>query len=1145
MSLPEVAEASMRFSEPKRFARSVHFLIAACLAALLSFVSGCSIVELDPGVPIPERRTVDNDTSVALYIPPDLTNQGLVFSLDGGQPSSSSGKPITTYPTRAIHKPWDDEQPSSSSGNPTETTILVGRAFTRYLDALVRARFPKATLYNWEPPLGTYDLLIQATISSRVEAEKKGAGATLNVEVEASLEISAKDGRFVTSLKAQGLGHHEVADLFRRVGRFWVSEGTLDEAQNTYDLGRIAGDQALRRLFGELETGMAKSPELTAHLAALAEERAQPSDLVARIRFEDAGALLPNQRLDAGETGQLVVDVENHGTGKAFAVALSLSSDLPEVTIPPTWQVGEMLSGQSREIRIPVKAGLKLPDGTAQILAEAQEKRGYNARKVQLEVPTVRLTRPSLQIAELLLDDRGGRAKGDGDGKPANGETLEAIVFVRNAGPGDAGSVELVVSSLSPQVEITNRTVALGTVPAGEIREGRFLVRLAPAFGTETLDLRVSAIEGRGLEVARGDLARSWPVLSRKPSIELSYRVFDGNSLASAGDRNGEINNGEQVEILLSAANRGQVAARDVTVQVASMSPEAQVRPDQFTLPDLPTGTESPPTSLLLTIPRTFEADRILLSLAIRQRDFPERLQEIGLPVRRKLPALALSLSVAADLQQGQRRQLQLQLENRGSLDARGVSIEIRTSWPNLEIIGEKSFNLGDLTPDSVAAPVALDIFAKRTAPLGKASLEVTVRQADFPPLIQKIPLPVIAENPLQIGTAPSVPERLGGGSGGVSARPAIFFRKYESGQIVADAEIVLTVEVQDPVGVALLRVTHNGRPVRLDPTGTSGVEGAASGTDSVTGREVGRYAIPVKLTPGNNDFEVTALNYRGGKETRTLRLIHTMRSGQVWAVIVGISRYEDPNLDLQFADIDAEAFAQYLTTDFEVRTSNLLLLKNEQATRRKIIETIGDWLPENAQANDTVLIYFAGHGASDEDPRSLDGLEKFLLPYDTAAHSYNSTAISFGELQRQINRIGAARIVFILDTCFSAAAAGGRTVFDREIRSRGVLTDGFLVTLSETGKGTILLMASGVNELAYEPAELGHGVFTYFLLEGLRGLADKVPNGNSDGLISADEAFLYTSRMVRQKTRNAQNPHKFGGGSGEIVIGRVTGKVR
>src|SRR5262249_7786381 len=100
----------------------------------------------------------------------------------------------------------------------------------------------------------------------------------------------------------------------------------------------------------------------------------------------------------------------------------------------------------------------------------------------------------------------------------------------------------------------------------------------------------------------------------------------------------------------------------------------------------------------------------------------------------------------------------------------------------------------------------------------------------------------------------------------------------------------------------------------------------------------------------------------------------------------------------------------------------------------------------------------------------------------------------------------------------------------------RAVVTDTFLSRLVK-GKGRVVLTASRASEVSEERDDLGHGVFTYYLLEGLRGAADL----DGDGLVSVGEAYRYVARRRPDATGQNQHPTKKGEMEGELILGRVT----
>jgi uncharacterized caspase-like protein len=157
------------------------------------------------------------------------------------------------------------------------------------------------------------------------------------------------------------------------------------------------------------------------------------------------------------------------------------------------------------------------------------------------------------------------------------------------------------------------------------------------------------------------------------------------------------------------------------------------------------------------------------------------------------------------------------------------------------------------------------------------------------------------------------------------------------------------------------------------------------------------------------------------------------------------------------------------------------------------------------------------------------DGLEKYLLPHDTEPNDLYSSAIPMREIAYIFERIRSERLVFIADACYSGAS-GGRTVNVTGMRSG--LHDGFLDRIAG-GKGKVILSASAANEVSVEKDEFKHGVFTYYLLEGLNGGAD----ADGDGAVTMDEVYRYVSEKVPRATGQEQHPVKKGSVEGTLVM--------
>lgn len=105
-----------------------------------------------------------------------------------------------------------------------------------------------------------------------------------------------------------------------------------------------------------------------------------------------------------------------------------------------------------------------------------------------------------------------------------------------------------------------------------------------------------------------------------------------------------------------------------------------------------------------------------------------------------------------------------------------------------------------------------------------------------------------------------------------------------------------------------------------------------------------------------------------------------TQMRGDVYAVIIGIGDYLDPKIpDLSFTENDAQGFYDVLTAPQYggVPKNQVILLLHKDATERNIRKAIGTWLRRNAGKDDTVIIYYSGHGAPEDK-------DTYWVTYDT-----------------------------------------------------------------------------------------------------------------------------------------------------------------
>jgi len=292
-------------------------------------------------------------------------------------------------------------------------------------------------------------------------------------------------------------------------------------------------------------------------------------------------------------------------------------------------------------------------------------------------------------------------------------------------------------------------------------------------------------------------------------------------------------------------------------------------------------------------------------------------------------------------------------------------------------------------------------------------------------------------------------------------------------------------------------------------------------------------FSERIRLQQGKNEISVVVQDDEGLATKRSIFIQFAKKKEEIWAVVIGINRYKrfPP---LKYSVNDAQEFYRYLVDVNQVPQDHVWLLLDEDATLEKLRSTLGTQLRRYAGRDDMVIIYLAGHGTTERDASSPDGdgLEKYILPHNADPRDLYASAMPMSEVARIFNRISSERLVFISDTCYSGAS-GGRTV--PVMGARGSVSGAFLDRLSQ-GRGRVILTASDANEVSVERDELQHGVFTFYLLEALKGKGDL--DGN--GIITFDEVYRYVSTKVPQATGQEQHPVKKGEMTGDIVLGIV-----
>ncbi|MEH2252198.1 nSTAND1 domain-containing NTPase [Nostoc sp.] len=277
----------------------------------------------------------------------------------------------------------------------------------------------------------------------------------------------------------------------------------------------------------------------------------------------------------------------------------------------------------------------------------------------------------------------------------------------------------------------------------------------------------------------------------------------------------------------------------------------------------------------------------------------------------------------------------------------------------------------------------------------------------------------------------------------------------------------------------------------------------------------------------------------------------------KLWLMLVGVNQYQDEGLpSLSYSTVDCQGLAEALVDAAAQFTQTEVKIYHDFAPQLPSLENIRTSLRQittAAQPIDTILFYFSGHGIVEPNTQ-----QAFLCLADTQKSDLQNTALALQELLLLLGNSGAQNQLVWLDACHSGGMTLRGTTIEPLLNATLKLVE-VLQQCAAKSKGFYALLSCDNNQQSWEFPELGHGVFTYYLMRGLQGEA-----ADSQGLIYVDSLYRYVYhqtlqyidksnqqlRLINQQKKAKgetqlfreyplQTPKRIVEGVGELIVGK------
>ncbi len=831
----------------------------------------------------------------------------------------------------------------------------------------------------------------------------------------------------------------------------------------------------------------------------------QLDDTPGGARMGDGNGIPSNE-----ETVEIAAIIRNSGVGDALGVTLELAA------------INEGLEVQVKKVEL----GTIRPNQNVEGRLRFRVPRTYKADALEYQLGVADLRGPSVAVNTVT------KSVGMLQNVPllaVNLKTQETLINnetpihftanVKNIGELAANGVKLTLSSPllvgegpGEGLTISPSSVTIGTLGVGKDFDQSFNVTLPRRFNREVLEITAIASQAT---FSGKTIAQSFPVSLHAPKLDIVV----------SDDKNGRVKLGDRLRMSARVANNGNLNALDTVVTASTTHPSVRIVPSRQPLATIAQGQTSPQVDFDIEVERLGTAGELPMTLTVSEKDFGDTGKTIHYQILAAAPDLKLTAAIKegpgqngnGGIEQNERAILTVVINNTGDMPAKGVKVSATTQVRGVSI-EQPTRNVGPIaTGDSKTLVFTVDI-PLVDIPIGQQSIpfpiQIVVEQDGFESRQQTLRSQVYQAGVEQVTIDRDKGKREEPYQPTLNRPPTIKVDGIVDGQTFYSSPIQFSGAASDDRELNRVYVQQESNGPTVYDSGL------------IAETLLNFQTRPISLREGANTLFVTAIDNL--KEMTRLELHVTyqkprgtiaqldnlsdvdvnipqgVKNTNAVALVIGIEKYQNvPKAD--YADRDAIAFQQYLVTLLGVDESNVIPLINERATLAGINTGLRRLENMITPGQSDVFVFYSGHGVP-----TIDGTQKFLIPHDGDPNFPQDSGYPLMRLYERLSNLNASSVTVFVDACFSGTDKNNTLII---ASAKPVLK---VIEGPEAYPNLEIFSSYSGAQISSSYDDKRHGLFTYYLLEGMRGDADR----NTDGKITLEELEVYIKANVSTQAR-------------------------